>query len=162
MKTLFYPLVVDFPSSLTSCRFCGSCAAPLPTPPSVMDTFCPFSLAVARPAPVGGIPEAPLPPGWSVGFDPRTGRRYFIDHVSHATCWEDPRNVPAMTWSEPVVVVENSLAFIPSAVHAPCDFAEVHLPCVFCCFGRPLWPLERLNYSTLFLSWWVELGCGLP
>ncbi|XP_067127249.1 uncharacterized protein [Centruroides vittatus] len=36
-------------------------------------------------------PQEPLPPGWECRFDPRTGRYYFINHIDHATTWEDPR-----------------------------------------------------------------------
>ncbi|XP_042857177.1 uncharacterized protein LOC122243613 isoform X2 [Penaeus japonicus] len=32
-----------------------------------------------------------LPHGWEVRFDGRTGRYYFIDHISKQTSWEDPR-----------------------------------------------------------------------
>lgn len=36
-------------------------------------------------------PQEPLPPGWECRFDPRTGRYYFINHIDHATTWDDPR-----------------------------------------------------------------------
>lgn len=54
---------------------------------------------------------APLPPGWDIGRDPRTGRVYFIDHVSRSTTWEDPRALlQAMQPSQPpLVVVERAL-----------------------------------------------------
>ncbi|KAK7069708.1 hypothetical protein SK128_025126 [Halocaridina rubra] len=32
-----------------------------------------------------------LPQGWEVRFDGRTGRYYFVDHVTKKTSWEDPR-----------------------------------------------------------------------
>lgn len=33
-----------------------------------------------------------LPPGWEERQDPRTGRTYYVDHNSHRTMWERPRN----------------------------------------------------------------------
>jgi len=36
-----------------------------------------------------------LPPGWEERQDPRTGRTYYVDHNSHRTMWERPRNSEA-------------------------------------------------------------------
>merc|ERR1711970_622780 len=33
----------------------------------------------------------PLPPGWDMKFDSRTGKYYYINHYTKTTSWEDPR-----------------------------------------------------------------------
>ncbi|XP_030765817.1 uncharacterized protein LOC115889849 isoform X5 [Sitophilus oryzae] len=33
-----------------------------------------------------------LPPGWDCLLDERTGKRYYVNHFTKATTWEDPRN----------------------------------------------------------------------
>merc|ERR1711909_57485 len=33
----------------------------------------------------------PLPPGWDMKFDARTGKYYYINHYTKTTSWEDPR-----------------------------------------------------------------------
>ena len=35
----------------------------------------------------------PLPPGWEMRIDRATGWPFFIDHNSHRTTWDDPRNL---------------------------------------------------------------------
>lgn len=35
--------------------------------------------------------KAPLPPGWDMKFDSRTGKYYYINHYTKTTSWEDPR-----------------------------------------------------------------------
>ena len=37
------------------------------------------------------VDKMKLPPGWEVGTDSNTGKRYFIDHRNKVTTWEDPR-----------------------------------------------------------------------
>ncbi|XP_062504784.1 uncharacterized protein LOC134181526 isoform X2 [Corticium candelabrum] len=35
----------------------------------------------------------PLPPGWEMKLDSRSGKRFFINHTTKKTTWEDPRSV---------------------------------------------------------------------
>jgi len=35
--------------------------------------------------------KSPLPPGWDMKFDARTGKHYYINHYTKTTSWEDPR-----------------------------------------------------------------------
>lgn len=35
--------------------------------------------------------KSPLPPGWDMKFDARTGKYYYINHYTKTTSWEDPR-----------------------------------------------------------------------
>ncbi|WKY04709.1 hypothetical protein Q1695_005597 [Nippostrongylus brasiliensis] len=37
--------------------------------------------------------KGPLPPNWEIGYA-ENGDKYFIDHNSGTTTWEDPRDLP--------------------------------------------------------------------
>jgi hypothetical protein len=53
-----------------------------------------FSPASSSPVAPGGFSLAgQLPPGWE-GRQDRTGRLYFVNHISKTTQWEDPRPLP--------------------------------------------------------------------
>ncbi|CAG5078055.1 Oidioi.mRNA.OKI2018_I69.PAR.g8883.t1.cds [Oikopleura dioica] len=40
---------------------------------------------------------SPLPPHWEEAIDPRTGKKYFIDHKRQTTTWVDPRTTSVGT-----------------------------------------------------------------
>ncbi|TMS38319.1 hypothetical protein L596_005073 [Steinernema carpocapsae] len=39
-------------------------------------------------------PKGPLPPNWEIAYD-ESGQKYFIDHNTSTTHWDDPRDLPS-------------------------------------------------------------------
>ncbi|VDM75656.1 unnamed protein product [Strongylus vulgaris] len=42
---------------------------------------------------VSSANKGPLPPNWEIGYA-ENGDKYFIDHNSGTTTWDDPRDLP--------------------------------------------------------------------
>ncbi|VDN27404.1 unnamed protein product [Gongylonema pulchrum] len=38
-------------------------------------------------------PKGPLPPNWEIAYTEQ-GEKYFVDHNTGSTHWEDPRDLP--------------------------------------------------------------------
>ncbi|XP_013400951.1 BAG family molecular chaperone regulator 3-like [Lingula anatina] len=43
----------------------------------------------------------PLPPGWEMLFDQRTGWPFFVDHSNQSTTWQDPRRIGKPHYQQP-------------------------------------------------------------
>lgn len=50
-----------------------------------------------------------LPPGWTYSWDATTNKKYFIDHITRSTTWQDPRDYLNALLNHPVFVTERDV-----------------------------------------------------
>ncbi|XP_078488534.1 E3 ubiquitin-protein ligase NEDD4-like [Ciona intestinalis] len=61
--------------------------------------------------------DGELPDGWEARVDPKTNRKYFVDHVNKVTSWHKPRNITRTTSSserKPATNSPHSTKYLPT------------------------------------------------